>query len=116
MTSGVYVIELPGTGEVYVGSSRNIELRWATHQRMLDEGVHHCRRLRLSYALFPEARLHVVEREVPAHALLEAETRVVYDYQRRLGPERVLNTRVPRRGVPATSEAEFLAAIDEVFA
>jgi GIY-YIG catalytic domain len=42
MNSGVYSIENTQTGEMYVGSSKNIRSRWCVHKQLLREGRHWC--------------------------------------------------------------------------
>lgn len=45
MTSGVYSIRNTENDNLYIGSSRDIESRWARHKRLLQSGNHHSRHL-----------------------------------------------------------------------
>lgn len=46
---GVYAIRNRLTGETYVGKARNLKTRRDGHTRLLESGVHHNRRLQLSW-------------------------------------------------------------------
>lgn len=48
MTSGVYQILNTVNGKCYVGSSKNIAVRWEQHRAMLSKGTHHNQKLRNS--------------------------------------------------------------------
>lgn len=48
MTSGVYSIRSV-SGKEYVGSSVNVEARWATHRSELNAGKHHCHALQKAW-------------------------------------------------------------------
>lgn len=49
MTSGVYRIWNPATGDFYVGSSKNIELRFGWHIKNLVEHKHHNYRMQAAF-------------------------------------------------------------------
>ena len=40
--TGVYAIRVRETGKCYVGSARDIVLRWAQHKSLLRRGKHYC--------------------------------------------------------------------------
>lgn len=54
MTSGIYVIRCKVTGKVYVGSSKNIKVRWRHHRRMLKSGTHHSIKLQRAWDKYGE--------------------------------------------------------------
>lgn len=54
---GVYLIESRASGKRYIGSSRNIEARWARHRYDLRAGCHHSPALQRAYAKYGEANL-----------------------------------------------------------
>lgn len=54
MTSGIYVIRCKSTGKVYVGSSKNIKLRWRQHRQQLKAGTHHSIKLQRAWDKYGE--------------------------------------------------------------
>jgi group I intron endonuclease len=60
---GVYAIQCKATGTVYVGSSTNIENRWATHFKHLREKRHSNYKLQMDYDLYGKSgfRLKLLE-------------------------------------------------------
>lgn len=52
MRSGVYLITCLVSGKVYVGSSTDIDKRWATHKDLLTRSKHHCRHLQSSWVKY----------------------------------------------------------------
>lgn len=46
---GIYKIENKINGKVYVGQSKNIEVRWIQHLEELNKGTHHCSKLQQDY-------------------------------------------------------------------
>ena len=62
-TCGVYLIESRTSGKRYIGSSRNIEARWARHRYDLRAGRHHSPALQRAYAKYgaENLRLEVLE-------------------------------------------------------
>ena len=49
MTAGIYAINHIPTGMKYIGSSVCIKKRVKDHKRLLDAGVHHCKKLQLAW-------------------------------------------------------------------
>lgn len=74
MTCGVYAIKNKISGQVYVGSSANIERRWYFHRYHLRVGTHHSRALQSSWLEHGEdAFVLEVLIVVPASHLLDSE-------------------------------------------
>ncbi len=46
---GIYRIVHVGSGKEYIGSARNIELRWRIHRNQLNRGKHHSVHLQRAY-------------------------------------------------------------------
>lgn len=54
MNSGIYVIKHTESGKVYIGSSRNIAIRWSAHRSSLRSGTHHSFLLQRSWDKYGE--------------------------------------------------------------
>lgn len=54
MASGIYVIRCKSTGKVYVGSSKDIEVRWYHHKQQLKRGTHHSVKLQRAWDKYGE--------------------------------------------------------------
>lgn len=46
---GIYIIECNQENKVYIGSSVNIDRRWAEHKYKLNKGTHHTKELQLAW-------------------------------------------------------------------
>jgi group I intron endonuclease len=74
VTCGVYVIRNTVSGRLYVGSSVNIESRWAVHRHELLAGTHHSSILQRSWSKHGEiAFVFEVLLVLPRHLLIEYE-------------------------------------------
>lgn len=51
MVSGVYQLTFPG-GKAYIGSSKNVSVRWKEHRWLLSKGKHYNKHLQHSYDKF----------------------------------------------------------------
>lgn len=72
--SGAYAIECIPTGEMYVGSSKDIGPRWNRHRYKLRRGVHHSVKLQEAWDKYGEAAFTVrILLECPLENLLEVE-------------------------------------------
>lgn len=69
--SGIYTITNSVTGDVYVGSSSNIQSRWSHHLSDLRKGTHHSSRLQRAFTKYGEkAFVFALIEEVPIDAIL----------------------------------------------
>jgi len=56
MTSAIYAIVNHVTRDMYVGSSVDVNRRWATHRRFLRKSLHHCKHLQNAYFKYGESK------------------------------------------------------------
>lgn len=74
MTSGIYEIYNKVTGKRYIGSSKNIESRWKSHKRMLEQKNHHSIKLQHSYNKYKKKNfLYSILEECPENNLFDRE-------------------------------------------
>ena len=72
--SGIYFIEHPDSGRVYVGSAINIAARWRLHRKQLRDGNHHSAHLQRAWAKHgADAFVWRIAEECPPEMLLERE-------------------------------------------
>ena len=80
-TSGIYKITNNRTGEVYIGQSKNIEKRWAQHQKELKKGTHHNRNLQKHYNRGDTFSYSILEKSSTNKATLNSlEERYISNY------------------------------------
>lgn len=53
--SGVYRITCIANGRIYIGSAKNIRMRWKLHRTHLRMGIHHNRPLQSTWRKYPES-------------------------------------------------------------
>lgn len=101
--SGVYTIQRTATGDLYVGSSATIKVRWRQHRYRLRKGVHHCTHLQNAWTKYGEDAFEfAILEECEVESLLERE-QFHLDY---LGPRyNVLRIAGSARGYKHTPEA-----------
>ena len=72
--SGIYSIRNNINNKIYIGSSVNIKIRWATHKRALNSKVHHCQHLQRAWVKYGEdAFSFEIQETVPLDKLLQIE-------------------------------------------
>lgn len=62
--AGIYAIKNQNTGKSYVGSGKNIRIRWACHRRLLRLGIHHSPKLQASWNKHGEAAFSLLVLEL----------------------------------------------------
>lgn len=107
MTCGVYQIRRVETGDIYVGSSYQIEIRWSCHRYELESGQHINRHLQNVWNKYGEdAFVFEVLRECPREELHDLEQH----YIDALKPRYNINPRADRPpsrfGIPRSAESE----------
>lgn len=63
--SGIYAIECLANGKRYIGSSKNIEARWAHHRATLNSGQHYNKHLQRCWVKYGEGRFQFSILEEP---------------------------------------------------
>jgi len=72
--SGIYQIRCIPTGKIYIGSAKNLRVRWGQHQRSLRRGLHSNIHLQQAWNRYGEASFDFTTLEiVETSGLLEAE-------------------------------------------
>lgn len=52
ISSGIYQIKHIESGKIYVGSAKNLRLRWKEHRKFLNRGTHHSRHLQSAWVKY----------------------------------------------------------------
>jgi group I intron endonuclease len=70
MTVGIYVIRCKTTNKAYIGSSKNIRLRWNAHRYKLRKGIHHSKKLQHAWNKYGEESFEFIVAEEVIDGLL----------------------------------------------
>ena len=109
MTCGIYKIINKQTGKFYIGSSNDIEQRWAAHRYRLRKGIHTNQHLLSAWEKYGEESFAFsILQEVEEEVLLDVEQRVIDEsgcLNKKVGYNKAPFAGSPMRGKKHSKEA-----------